>query len=131
VAYSQIVQPQFGQAAAQLSQGRYNRIGLRHLTESIIAQIEAATFQEWPGKAVGFAPDVETIGLEGAAFVDAIININGSNQLILYSGIAIAQSAQHRDIDRRAVVLHGTNSGHVPSAQQSPKQVDIGQHARQ
>ena len=43
----------------------------------------------------------------------------------------LAQLAQHVDVDRDAVVLHGGGGGHVAAAQQGPRQIDARQHGRQ
>ena len=79
----QIRQPHFRQRTTQLTHGRDGGVSTRHLSEGVVAQVEAAAFQPRPRNAMGHKPAFPPLQAEAAAVKHAIVRINRGNQIVL------------------------------------------------
>ena len=75
----QIRQPHFGQCAAQLPHGRDGGMRTRHLSEGVVAQVEAAALQPRPRDAMSGEPTFPAFQAKAAAVKHAVIAIDRGN----------------------------------------------------
>ena len=127
----EVGQPQLRQRVAQLAQRGDFRMRPRRLAESIIAEIEPAAGETRPGNARPAEPLREPLGLEGAAFEDAIGRVDLGDQALLNAFPVHPQPGQRSGIDRYAISFDPRRRRHVSAAQQGARPVDRRQHPRQ
>jgi hypothetical protein len=73
----------------------------------------------------------ESIGLEGASVINAVVFVDRGDQLILNACPIPPKTPKHVQVDGYAVVFHRRRSGHIAPAQQGPGEVDPCLHCRQ
>ena len=80
---------------------------------------------------MAFQETLEAILLEGAAVEDAIVGIDFRNQLVLNVSPMPSSQSNSWCIDGNTGGFHRGDVAHVTAAEESPRQVDVGQHGRQ
>src|SRR6266700_38302 len=113
-----IGQAHLGQSTPKLSHWRDCRIGARHFTERVIAQIEPTTVQPRPWNSVGCQVLCPPVGPKASTIKDTIFDINRSDQLALNIAPMLPQKCERRDIDWHPGKFHCSSSGHVTAADQ-------------
>src|SRR5215831_4045243 len=120
----EIVEPQICEGAAELAQWRHGWVATRHLPEGVIAHVELPTIEPRPWDTGPHKPRLESVALEGAALVDAIVGVHARDELVLDRRPVLAQLAERLHVNRHAREFHPGGGGHVAATQQCPGEIN-------
>jgi len=115
----------------QLAYRRDDRVGARHLLESVLVQRRAPGVEQRPRDAEPNQQRLKPLFAERRSFVDAEILVDLSNQPLFDSVPVLHEQPVRRQIDRRAGVLYRRQIRHVTAAEERAGQVDERDHRRQ
>jgi hypothetical protein len=129
----QVRQPEHAQCLAQLPQRLQRGVGVGHVRERVVVQLQLALahLQPRPGDAPAGQPAGEALGAEVRPLVHAEVGIDDADHLQLQGLPMFVQQSQRGHVHGDAVVLDVRDGLHEPASQDRPGEVDVRQQLGQ